>query len=500
MDHVRAIISWLRRYHFWLLNLVILGVALGLWFTQTGALEAEARTRQSTLDSKFTGLDSIKRNAHHPNETFVTAISEQTEKLKTLTNEAHAELYRRQARVLDAPEFLPDEVRQPLARALTDDRSIPETLRRQYMNFSVAAFRELFKTLQLRQPEDDGKFRGLIVWPEEARETLAAAYHWEGTPSDLQTRLSVEDYQCYRVLIDVLNAMNEGSSDHLAAVVKQIGRLAIGQGATTSEGGMAAFMAPAAPLTDGRVQAGRVGRPVQRDPKYRPDGPELLANRYLDDTGQPIASGEPKHPFPQYRLVPVRMQLLVDQRRLPRVLAKLSSAAVPIEILQVQFNPSGRFNPYEQRATGGAAGQAGGTGASGTKAGTGRDPAEGLETTPHDVSIEILAQMYLFNPPQEMPAAEGEPGVGEPTAGEEETGGATLGDPATPAPPEEEPPAETPSEPSPPDPAAEGTEPAEPPSEDTPAPADSAPPASRPAERPPAPADAPPQDDSEQGA
>jgi hypothetical protein len=62
----------------------------------------------------------------------------------------------------------------------------------------------------------------------------------------------------------------------------------------------------------------------------------LLTNRYLDDAGAPLADGT----FgAEFRQLPIRMELQIDQRYIPTLLLECANAPLPIEVKQVRINP-----------------------------------------------------------------------------------------------------------------------------------------------------------------
>ena len=74
----------------------------------------------------------------------------------------------------------------------------------------------------------------------------------------------------------------------------------------------------------------------------------LLANRYVDQTGTPIASSSPSElTTAEFRRLPVRMMLSMDQRWLPRLLVECANAPLPVVVERVRVNPNQTIAGYK---------------------------------------------------------------------------------------------------------------------------------------------------------
>jgi len=203
-----------------------------------------------------------------------------------------------------------------------------------------------------------------------------------------------------------------------------------------------------------------------------------LQGRYVDKNDRPLPAGRP-HPFAEFKMMPVCMKLVVDQRRIPDLLAECANCSMPVLVRRVTLCPENskpsNLNRAQQTTAGmfSFGGQNEGEEESGdtqpeessdSQLGGGmgalsaRIPGMGR----NDVNVEIQGIVYIFNPPDMKKLGTG-------------SEGATAGAAQPPSPP----PAESPEKP-------EGA-PAPAASEPSPGPA----PAPQPAAEPPAPAGAP---------
>ncbi|MCH2597670.1 MAG: hypothetical protein MKZ95_18035, partial [Pirellulales bacterium] len=121
------------------------------------------------------------------------------------------------------------------------------------------------------------------------------------------------------------------------------------------------------------------------------DGPasdsQILAFRYLDTaTGSPL-EGDLSNLNSEFRQLPVRMVLKMDQGWIPHVLVECANAALPVEVKKIRINPM----------------QSGeGFGSSSSFGGASRNTAQGMQPIAEDeslVEIEIQGAVYIYNVP-----------------------------------------------------------------------------------------------------
>ena len=133
---------------------------------------------------------------------------------------------------------------------------------------------------------------------------------------------------------------------------------------------------------------------------------ELLNNRYVNSDGAPIADagdGNAAAFGTEFKRLPVRMRLWMDQRWLPHLIAECANAPLQVEVQEVRVNVSD-----EAGGGGGYGGRSGGGGRGGEGYGMG-GVAGGEEMTPEAEpnmkSIVLQGTVYIFNPPTAQPAA-----------------------------------------------------------------------------------------------
>jgi hypothetical protein len=125
--------------------------------------------------------------------------------------------------------------------------------------------------------------------------------------------------------------------------------------------------------------------------------------RYVDDKGTPLtydASASPlwaKHPYAEFKIMPVHMILVMDQNRLPRLLVECANSKMPIEVRKVRISSAAGTGSSSSAPSGMGAPFGGGTrGAPPPVAGM---AAADAESSQDDILVEIHAVIYIFNPP-----------------------------------------------------------------------------------------------------
>ncbi len=296
----------------------------------------------------------------------------------------------------------------------------------------------------------DVEWTGIVDWaPADYDKLLTRFSSWRQTPSTLEVVVAQEDLWVYEALLRVIQRVNEGATTQAKAAVKQLNALEIGSAAVAAwKASESALFAPGQSAAAGNAGPGMSGPgsgmmgagPGMMGTRPGPDaGPggtpgaatadqQLFAYRYVDDKGQPLPS-EPeypfaKHPYAEFKMMPVRLSLVMDQRRLPKLLVECANSNMPIEVRAVRLLKTAG----EQLSLGGGAGASGAVGGRGpggmpgmpgmampNRVGGGiqqpRMPTPGVgpgggvqgapvsETEQYDVPVEIHAIIYIYNPP-----------------------------------------------------------------------------------------------------
>lgn len=331
------------------------------------------------------------------------------------------------------------------------------------------------------------EYVGKVVWDKTNYDQLLNRFVWSKRPTTRQIRLAQEDLWVYETLLNIIKDLNKDSTSHYNASVKRIravdigpyatrafyeARNSLGLAALAAAGGATAepgAMPGASPLAQPGLRPGPP--PPASVPGAMPpammegpgmmmpgmEGPGLMApgaaagpagaddalymNRYVDQNEQPVPleNGQPKHPYSEFRMMPIRMSLLMDQRKIPELMVRCANSNMPVEIRQVRLSPgrtakvnyaaaaasplAGMMGPmapgvegaglFMPGAEGIGPGGPGGMGDMFGEAAPGMGAGETAFRGPYDFPVEILGIIYIYEPPDETKLGTGTASTGE---------------------------------------------------------------------------------------
>jgi hypothetical protein len=132
-----------------------------------------------------------------------------------------------------------------------------------------------------------------------------------------------------------------------------------------------------------------------------PDDP-LYEWIYVDFEGKPLTAAGIKtsQDATMVHLVPFRLRVVMDQRKIDRLIEELAENSVPIDVRQVRINPGqpgmGASAPFSSVPSASSDAFA---------------DASGRRRRPYDVTVELRGTVGLATPPDEKPLGGGEPAV-----------------------------------------------------------------------------------------
>lgn len=315
------------------------------------------------------------------------------------------------------------------------------------------------------------EMEGIVEWNPQNIAAIKQRFAWIKVPTSEEIWNAQEDLWVYEALLRIIANTNENATGPHNATVKRINAIEIGPDAARYLGAAVASATPSSTLGSGSAiptsAAGGYGEPVGEagaPPGYGGYGSGYgtaaspLYGRYVDADGRPLAPGS-QQPFAEFKMMPVRLDLVVDQRKIDQLLVNCVNSDMPVRITRVLIRPS----QATAAASGGGYGVMGSSGPgfgtgygtseeygeSATEAygggyGTGTSGTTTLSTAmTYDVPIVIEGIIYLFNPPNiaelgkpgapELPSGESlatpapaEAAQGQPTAGQPAAEGQTA--------------------------------------------------------------------------
>lgn len=375
MDKVRVILAMLKKHHFWIFSVVVSGAILGCWYQAKGSLSQLYATEKSSIETARQGLEAIKSNAFHPNPEFKTGVDAEREKLKLSTDNEWQKLYERQKSVFIWPAELPAFAEwEASGRAKPMDR----LMRQQYQSFIDDEFPRLEQLVNVRRekyPQGTGptsapspsrgpypgpmaayggagqtvEMIGVVDWDPGDFTKLKDGLKTWGTkePVEIEVLMCHESLAVYRSLLKAIALCNANATDNDNAVVKRIQALDIGRDASNPGpfDGVSNVIMPGDLLAmpEGTINPASVYGEMRGMVEGEMPSKEsiLLENRYLDGSGKPVPAdaAQTSPPFAEFKLMKVRLCLVVDQRGIPKILANLANAELGVEVHQVRINP-----------------------------------------------------------------------------------------------------------------------------------------------------------------
>lgn len=484
MDQLKIGLAWAKKHHFWVLSVVTVAVGLLIWAQATADLAEQYDQRKSTVDNHFHDQEDICAEAAHPNPEVIESIKLQTTALTRNVHEAWQYLYDKQKEKNRLPAGLSDEFKRAFEALGADDRLPDHLLEHyQYfirdhfpLVFDIIDLRrpaegeeddeeasegnggnqgreiDQFSRNRSRPgrgarsrgqaPASDVEMVGIVDW--DGAEELIDRFDWVTRPSTLQVKLAQEDLWVYEALLRVIANTNAGVTAHYKAPVKRIIAMEIGQQAAASwggggggtgtqpgSGGGPAFGAPmpAGEYDEFSTPGGTAPDPMgmgPMDPSADPTAPaadperqRLLADRYVDENGNPLGAEE-EPPYAEFKMMPFRLHLVMDQTKVPVLLTWCANSNMPIEAKAVRLQPGAgaplSFAAVSESGAGEVSTAPGGGfgGAGGNRNPGGRlpkrlpgDAMADSEYQPLDMPVEIQGVIYIYNKPDLAKVATG---------------------------------------------------------------------------------------------
>ncbi|HEY5312775.1 MAG TPA: hypothetical protein VIK18_09655 [Pirellulales bacterium] len=410
MKDLKRYLAALKKHHFWVLSGLILIVGLSTWSSASRDLQARFDENRNKIKTTFTLLAGLGPGA--PNDKFTEGLHKEQTTLRSQVFDAWQDVSLRQKgdkkAKIEGITIWPPEVDD--INRLGPHEPIPEDLRQNYMSSALPAeWKRLFEAVKIRHPKgnmdvnvDDLnarrqtiEYEGIVVWDQEQREALVKRYQVQEIPSNLRVRVTQEDMWVFQSMINLIVQLNEGANDSLAATVKRIDKLELAQWAIAdaqkdpgadlklkkADGeNESAIIGPAGGLG---VEEAIVALPGAQD---HTEDKWLLEGRYLDQNNQPISAEEAlkNPPFAEFKQMFVNMQFVMDQRKIPELLAECANSPLRIEPRQVLM----KFSDVDHQSKPNEGGEA-------------AENGPRLEHGPYDCVLQIRGIVYIYNEPQE---------------------------------------------------------------------------------------------------
>ena len=453
MDKVRAFLkaAWIQR--FWILSVVGTLAAVACWMVASGKLQAEFTANKAKIEAEFGNMNAIKGKAVHGNPQVNAKEREEAKKIAASVQALWQKLFDAQREeVLKWPEVLGADFIQEIDKKKFG-MPISTRMRDRYLNYIKNRFAGLVEIVDAQKMEDPSAgFNGatpgremamptenqlvgadgmpivvedyLVQWLDQAN--LRQQLEFTGVPTSAQIWVTQEDLWVYETLLRVIANTNKerGATRPDNTAIRVIQSLQVGAPAATAMATESQILMPADAMpVGGEVPMGDPGIPMGR-PEEGGTGVDvdamLMASRYIDAEGKPITDAS-SGTGTEFRRLPVRMVLMMDERWLPKVLVECANSPLPIEVQRLRINAEKSGidkdnQPFDLAGAAGAGGPMGGGMPMGREGGMGRPPSMGMpmgrggegmsmgmNLNPADTAnlatVEIQGVVYIYMPP-----------------------------------------------------------------------------------------------------
>ncbi|HWB13491.1 MAG TPA: hypothetical protein VG826_29975 [Pirellulales bacterium] len=374
MDQVKVYLGVAKKHHFWILAVVVVVTAVVVWAKASSSLAQKYEADKRTIEGAEKAVQGVGAGGELVNESFSKKIEGLHEDLKQRVFNAWQKLYERQEVLfkwpvketddgpIDLNNYKPNEPIPEYIRAFYNESVVKEEWEDLLNKVDIRRKKEAAEQTGEESSEDEGEvvkrgteYQGLVVWKEDLRKAIIDRYYTPNAiPSTTRLWLMQEDAWLFDSLVQVVNTVNFGATDPLRAPIKQIDVLDVAQWAIDAslQSGSSIWT----PNSKGNTAGGPAGMPSmpggQAGMPNMPGGPqaaaadgaaaasadsdkEWLDGRYLDEKGQPLKS-DGQQPFAEFKQMFVYMKFIMDQRRIPDLVAACANAPLQIETRQIR--------------------------------------------------------------------------------------------------------------------------------------------------------------------
>lgn len=461
--------AWIQR--FWILSVVGVLAAVVCWNIAAGELQRQFAANKSQIETQFGNMSAISQKNVHGNPGVNAKEREEAKKIAASVKKLWQSLFEAQKElVLKWPEaelgsdFVQEIVRKKFGAPIST------RMRDRYLNYIKNRFDGLVEIVDAKKMPVDGttfggamerggRFGGgemgmaegailgpdglpieenyLVQWLDQGN--LRQQLEFTSVPTSTQIWVTQEDLWVYETLLRVIANTNKerGATRPDNTAIRVIQSLEVGAPAAMAMSQESMILMPPDAMLAGDPSA--MGEMPMGGPMGREDGmmggadadAALLQSRYIDAEGKPIEDAS-TGAGTEFRRLPVRMVLSMDERWLPKVLVECANSPLPVEVQRLKINAEKSGIDKDGQAlefdTAGAGGPMGGMGRGGEMMGRpmgrpmmpmgrgGEGMGMGMTLNPADTAnlatVEIQGVVYIYMPPDDsVLAVPGDEGV-----------------------------------------------------------------------------------------
>ena len=106
MDKMKLLTKWLRKYHFWVLLVVVVILGTAGWCLAAGKLTRKFKDNEGAINNAFSKASTIRGTQRHPNDEYLENTGKLIQATRTSVWEAWLKKYKKQGDLFVWPEEL----------------------------------------------------------------------------------------------------------------------------------------------------------------------------------------------------------------------------------------------------------------------------------------------------------------------------------------------------------------------------------------------------------
>ena len=439
MDKVITFMKAVKKYHFWILCVIIPLTSMVIWYLSTGKISQATAKQYGIIKSKRSNLQKIANELNHPNEKVHEKMDSIIGDRRNVVQSAWEIRWKQYENILTWPKRgLTEKFRNEVAKlhpfekiSPTDEESLDIGFREMYRDYIKDELPNLADVIgsHWNPTNERGESPNMERFGRNPNATMAVdpnlLVHWkaedqariesehfdwsksiDSLPTTLEVLYAQEDLWVLIALLEIIAEANHGATTNSSATVKQIEYIQIGRDAKNQLGQLTPVVSRdnqqdggQGMLNDYDIASSRSGL----DGAYRgsldwSDAEENLdpaGMRYVNETFQPLSGAElrsavnnatsDKLSLAVAKRMPIRLRLIVDQRRIDDLLIACGNSELIVEVRQLRFNPdaSGKGGPGGGRRFMDRVENIGGN---------------QVGTDDYDSIVEVFGIIYIYNP------------------------------------------------------------------------------------------------------
>ena len=369
MDQLKQAAEFVWKWRFWFSLGLVLILAIVVQPVGTARVKAQVTQRRQELDGALNQIRPFSMGTNHPNPQWQAKVQEKQLEADKQVGKIQEEIFLGQQKLMTWPEVVAEKYTgRPFNTLLSDDQG-------RYLFLYYRDFVNQTKALRLEgEPlmiNRDGKVTGKVVIEPTG---VLEQPNWTQAPDSQQAWLAQEQIWIQRAILKGILRINESAKSWYDAPVHQIVGIRLGPTAVDArkiaESGGDVKLLMLQPIVD--PNAPPVPPAAGANPATTTGN---VADRYTEIT-------------PESRVIPVQISLIVDQRKLPDVLAGLSTIDFGFVVKEVAWSvPSQRITlPTELEGS------------------TENNPGIARETVNNAVQLLTSGEMMIYEMPAELKA------------------------------------------------------------------------------------------------